>query len=75
MAIETVNSVMDVDGTVALFEVTEREGQNEPPRVIMNAEGISGLIEVHEWLSNNGQPIPEYSSFPVTGQSSIGIWS
>jgi hypothetical protein len=65
MAIETVNMVMDIDDTVALFEITEREGQNEPPRVIMNAEGISGLIEVHEWLSNNGQPIPEYSSLLV----------
>jgi hypothetical protein len=65
MAIETVNMVMDIDDTVALFEITEREGQNEPPRVIMNAEGISELIEVHEWLSNNGQPIPEYSSLLV----------
>jgi hypothetical protein len=65
MAIETVNIVMDTDDTVALFEVTDREGQNEPPRVIMNAEGILELTEVHEWLSNNGQPIPEYSSFLV----------
>ena len=65
MEIQTVNLVMDTDDTVALFEIIEREGQDEPPRVIMNAEGISGLIEVHEWLSNNGQPIPEYSSLLV----------
>jgi len=63
MAIETVNLVMDTDDTVALFEINKtQENQNEPFRVVMNYQGNPELTEVHEWLTDNNQEIPAYSS-------------
>jgi len=63
MVIETVNLVMDIDDTVALFEINKTaDNQNEPYEVIMNYEGNPALTPVHQWLVANGQEIPAYSS-------------
>jgi hypothetical protein len=63
MVIETVNLVMDTDDTVALFEINKTaENQNEPFRVVMNYQGNPELTAVHEWLTDNNQEIPAYSS-------------
>lgn len=63
MVIETVNLVMDIDDTVALFEINKtHEGQNEPYKVVMNYEGNPELVQVHEWLQANEIEIPAYSS-------------
>ena len=63
MAIETVNLVMDTDDTVALFEINKTaENQNEPYEVVMNYEGNPALTPVHQWLTENNQEIPAYSS-------------
>ena len=67
MQISSISQVMDDDNTVALFEVSKFDSQNEPPRIVMNAEGNPELIDVHQWLSDNGQDIPAYSSFLVGG--------
>lgn len=61
--ITSVNQVMDVDNTVALFEVNKtHEGQNEPHWVVMNYEGNPELTEVHQWLVATHQAVPAYSS-------------
>lgn len=61
--ITSVNQVMDVDDTVALFEVNKtHEGQNEPHWTVMNYEGNPELAEVHQWLVSTHQAIPAYSS-------------
>ena len=66
MVIETVNLVMDTDDTVALFEINKTaENQNEPYEVVMNYEGNPALIPVHQWLTDNNQKIPAYSSLPI----------
>ena len=63
MEIQTVNLVMDIDDTVALFEINKTaDNQNEPYEVIMNYEGNPALTPVHQWLVANGQEIPAYSS-------------
>lgn len=63
MAIETVNLVMDTDDTVALFEINKTaDNQNEPYEVVMNYEGNPELTPVHQWLTDNNQTIPAYSS-------------
>jgi hypothetical protein len=63
MVIETVNLVMDTDDTVALFEINKTaENQNEPYEVVMNYEGNPALTPVHQWLTENNQEIPAYSS-------------
>ena len=63
MVIETVNLVMDTDDTVALFEINKTaENQNEPYEVVMNYEGNPALAPVHQWLTENNQKIPAYSS-------------
>ena len=63
MAIETVNLVMDTDDTVALFEINKTaDNQNEPYEVVMNYEGNPALTPVHQWLTENNQEIPAYSS-------------
>lgn len=67
MQISAINQVLDEDDTVALFEVSKFDSQNEPPKVVMNSEGNPELIDVHQWLSDNGQDIPAYSSFLVGG--------
>lgn len=65
--ITSVNLVMDVDDTVALFEVNKtHEGQNEHYWVVMNSEGDAELARVHQWLIDNDQPIPPYSSRIIT---------
>lgn len=66
MVIETVNLVMDTDDTVALFEINKTaENQNEPYEVVMNYEGNPELAKVHQWLTDNNQEIPAYSSLPI----------
>ena len=66
MAIETVNLVMDTDDTVALFEINKTaENQNEPYEVVMNYEGNPALTPVHQWLTENNQEIPAYSSLTI----------
>jgi len=63
MEIQTVNLVMDIDDTVALFEINKTaDNQNEPYEVVMNYEGNPALTPVHQWLVANGQEIPAYSS-------------
>ena len=63
MEIQTVKLVMDIDDTVALFEINKTaDNQNEPYEVIMNYEGNPALTPVHQWLVANGQEIPAYSS-------------
>lgn len=63
MEIQTVNLVMDTDDTVALFEINKTaENQNEPYEVVMNYEGNPELTPVHQWLTENNQEIPAYSS-------------
>ena len=63
MVIDTVNLVMDTDGTVALFEINKTaDNQNEPYEVVMNYEGNPALTPVHQWLTENNQEIPVYSS-------------
>jgi hypothetical protein len=63
MVIETVNLVMDTDDTVALFEINKTaENQNEPYEFVMNYEGNPALTPVHQWLTENNQEIPAYSS-------------
>jgi len=63
MVIETVNLVMDTDDTVALFEINKTaDNQNEPYEVVMNYEGNPALTPVHQWLTENNQEIPAYSS-------------
>ena len=63
MVIETVNLVMDTDDTIALFEINKTaENQNEPYEVVMNYEGNLALTPVHQWLTENNQEIPAYSS-------------
>lgn len=63
--ITSVTEVMDVDDTVALFEVTMWSTSNheQPPEIAMNYEGNPDLVKVHQWLSKNNQEIPDYSSF------------
>jgi hypothetical protein len=64
--IVSVSKVMDVDDTVAFFEVdTNRRGQNEPDLIVINYEGNPELAKVHDWLASEGQPIPDYSSFLI----------
>ena len=66
MAIETVNLVMDTDDTVALFEINKTtENQNEPYEVVMNYAGNPQLTKVHQWLTDNNQEIPAYSSLLI----------
>ncbi len=66
MEIQTVNLVMDTDDTVALFEINKTaDNQNEPYEVVMNYEGHPALIPVHQWLTDNNQEIPAYSSLPI----------
>ena len=67
MQISSVSQVIDEDNTVALFEVSKFDSQNEPPIIVMNSEGNPELIDVHQWLSDNGQEIPAYSSLLVGG--------
>ena len=63
MEIQTVNLVIDTDNTVALFEINKTaENQNEPYEVVMNYEGNPALTPVHQWLTENNQEIPAYSS-------------
>ena len=62
MQIVAVNQVEDIDGTIALFEVTNAGSNSQPLVVVMNAEGNQDAAEVHQWLSDNGRPVPEYSS-------------
>ena len=63
MEIQTVNLVMDIDDTVALFEINKTaDNQNEPYEVVMNYEGNPALTPVHQWLTENNQEIPAYSS-------------
>jgi len=63
MEIQTVNLVMDTDDTVALFEINKTaDNQNEPYEVVMNYEGNPALTPVHQWLTENNQEIPAYSS-------------
>jgi len=63
MVIDTVNLVMDTDDTVALFEINKTaDNQNEPYEVVMNFEGNPALTPVHQWLTENNQEIPAYSS-------------
>jgi hypothetical protein len=63
--ITSVNHVMDVDGTVALFEVSMWSASNhdQPLETVMNYEGNTDLTNVHQWLSKNNQEIPDYSSY------------
>jgi hypothetical protein len=64
--ITSVTEVMDVDDTVALFEVNRtHEGQNEPHWTVMNYEGNPELTPVHQWLTGNNQEIPAYSSLTI----------
>lgn len=62
--ITSIRMVYDSDKTVALFEINKvSEGQNEPFDVVMNYEGNPDLIKVHQWLTENNQEIPSYSSY------------
>ncbi len=64
--ITSVKNIMDGDDTVAMFEVNKTsETQNEPWWVVMNYEGNAELLPVHEWLLQNGYPIPSYSSLVI----------
>lgn len=61
--ITSVTQVMDIDDTVALFEINKTaDNQNEPYEVVMNYEGNPALTPVHQWLIDNNQEIPAYSS-------------
>lgn len=61
--ITSVTQVMDIDDTVALFEINKTaDNQNEPYEVVMNYEGNPALTSVHQWLTDNNQEIPPYSS-------------
>jgi hypothetical protein len=64
--ITSVKYIMDGDETVAMFEVNKTsEVQNEPWWFVINYEGNDDLLPVHEWLLQNGQPIPNYSSLII----------
>jgi len=61
----SLNEMLDDDGTVAFFQVVSVSGQNEPPIIVPNYEGNSELDDIHQWLTQNGKNIPDYSSFII----------
>ncbi len=61
----SLNEMLDDDGTVAFFQVVSVSGQNEPPRIVPNYEGNPELDDIHQWLTQNGRTIPDYSSLII----------